>query len=87
VQVNGSILWWTNHRNDFPRLSRFALDVLAIPAVTTDYSRAFSLAKLTVTSWRHSLLGLSIESDQLLKNWVRGGRVTLGDLCLSNKAG
>ncbi|KAI8650877.1 Dimer-Tnp-hAT domain-containing protein [Fusarium keratoplasticum] len=85
-QVNDPIQWWIDHRNAFPRLSRFALDVLAIPAMATDCERAFSLAKLTVTSQRHSLLGSSIESVQLLKNWIRGGRVTLGGLCLSNKA-
>ncbi|KAJ4175316.1 hypothetical protein NW754_16783 [Fusarium falciforme] len=84
-QVNDPIQWWTDHRNAFPRLSRFALDVLAIPAMATDCERAFSLAKLTVTSQRHSLLGSSIESVQLLKNWIRGGRVTLGGLCLSTK--
>ena len=85
-QVNDPIQWWIDHRNAFPRLSRFALDVLAIPAMATDCERAFSLAKLTVTSQRHSLLGSSIESVQLLKNWIRGGRITLGRLCLSNKA-
>ncbi|KAM6513179.1 hypothetical protein FALCPG4_18921 [Fusarium falciforme] len=49
-QVNDPIQWWTDHRNAFPRLSRFALDVLAIPAMATDCERPFSLAKLIVTS-------------------------------------
>ncbi|KAJ0128212.1 Uncharacterized protein HZ326_28689 [Fusarium oxysporum f. sp. albedinis] len=34
----------------------------------------------------HSDILSSIESIQLLKNWIRGGCVTLGGLCLSNKA-
>ncbi|CVL09149.1 uncharacterized protein FMAN_15429 [Fusarium mangiferae] len=85
-QVDDPVRWWIDHSNAFPRLSRFALDVLAIPAMSTDCERAFSLAKLTVSSQRHSLLGSSIESIQLLKNWVRGGCVTLGGLCSSNKA-
>ncbi|KAG6980228.1 putative AC9 transposase [Fusarium oxysporum f. sp. conglutinans] len=85
-QVDDPVLWWIDHSNAFPRLSRFALDVLAIPAMSTDCERAFSLAKLTVSSQRHSLLGSSIESIQLLKNWIKGGCVTLGGLCLSNKA-
>ncbi|KAL9561303.1 hypothetical protein ACKAV7_014658 [Fusarium commune] len=85
-QVDDPIRWWIDHSNAFPRLSRFALDILAIPAISTDCERAFSLAKLTVSSQRHSLLGSSIESIQLLKNWVRGGCVTLGGLCSSNKA-
>ncbi|RFN44005.1 transposase-like protein [Fusarium flagelliforme] len=85
-QVDDPIRWWIDHSNAFPRLSRFALDVLAIPAMSTDCERAFSLAKLTVSSQRHSLLGSSIESIQLLKNWVRGGCVTLGGLYSSNQA-
>ncbi|KAJ0126498.1 hypothetical protein HZ326_30399 [Fusarium oxysporum f. sp. albedinis] len=67
-QVDDPVLWWIDHSNAFPRLSRFALDVLAIPAMSTDCERAFSLAKLTVSSQRHYLLGSSIESIQLLKN-------------------
>ena len=85
-QVEDPIRWWIDHSNAFPRLSRFALDVLALPAMSTDCERAFSLAKLTVSSQRHSLLGSSIESIQLLKNWVRGGCVTLGGLYSSNQA-
>jgi hypothetical protein len=46
--------------------------------MATDCERAFGLVKLTVTSQRHSLLGSSIESVQLLKNWIRGGCVSLG---------
>lgn len=85
--VTDPIQWWVDHRSAFPQLSRFALDVLAIPAMATDCERAFSLAKLTVTSQRHSLLGSTVEELQLLKNWVRGGCVTLGGLCWNSKAG
>ncbi|ENH66575.1 Putative AC9 transposase [Fusarium oxysporum f. sp. cubense race 1] len=85
-QVNEPVCWWIDHSNAFLRLSRFALDVLAIPAMATDCERAFSLAKLTVSSQRHSLLGSSIESVQLLKTWIRGGCASLGGLCLGNKA-
>lgn len=81
------IQWWADHRSAFPQLSRFALDVLAIPAMATDCERAFSLAKLTVTSQRHSLLGSTVEELQLLKNWIRGGCMTLGGLCWNGKAG
>ena len=83
--MNDPVRWWIDHGNAFPCLSRFALDVLAIPAMATDCERAFSLAELTVSSQRHSLLGSSIESVQLLKNWIRGGCVSLGGLCLGNK--
>jgi hypothetical protein len=55
-QVRDPVQWWIDHRSAFPQLSRFALDVLAIPAMAPDYARAFSLTKLTVTSQRHFLL-------------------------------
>jgi hypothetical protein len=42
--------------------------------------RAFGLMKPTFTLKRHSLLGLSIESVQLLKSWVMGGCISLGGL-------
>jgi hypothetical protein len=79
-QVDDPIQWWIDHRSAFPRLSSFALDVLAIPAMATDCKRAFSLAKLTITSQRHSMIGPSIEALQLIKNWIRHGGVTLGGI-------
>jgi hypothetical protein len=84
--VNDPVRWWIDHSNAFLRLSRFALDVLALPAMATDCERALSLSKLAVSSQRHSLLGSSIESVQLLKNWIRGGCVSLGGLYLGSKA-
>jgi hypothetical protein len=33
--VNDPVRWWIDHSNAFPRLSRFALDVLTIPAMAT----------------------------------------------------
>jgi hypothetical protein len=69
----------------FSQLSGFARDVLVIPAVVTNCNGAFSLAKLTVISQRHSLLGSTVEELQLLKNWI--GCVTLGGFCWNSKAG
>jgi hypothetical protein len=80
-QVRDPVQWWINHRSAFPQLRRFALDVLAIPAMATDCGGTFSLEKLTVAPERHPLLLSTIEEMQLLKNWIRGGSVTLGCLC------
>ncbi|KAM5528456.1 transposase-like protein [Fusarium oxysporum f. sp. phaseoli] len=47
--------------------------------MSTYCERTFSLAKLTVSlQSAHSDILSSIESIQLLKNWIRGGCVTLG---------
>lgn len=70
--------WWMDHSGTFPRLSHFALNILAVPAMTADCERTFSLGMLTVTSQRRSLLGSSVETLQLMKNWIRHGGITVG---------
>ncbi|OAQ57534.1 transposase-like protein [Pochonia chlamydosporia 170] len=39
------ILWWKDHQEKYPRLSKFALDILAIPAMSADPERTFSVTK------------------------------------------
>ena len=77
-EVSDPIQWWVDHKGSFPRLSMFALDILAIPAMADDCERAFSTAKLTITSQRHSLKEAMIEMLQLMKNWTRNGCIELG---------
>jgi hypothetical protein len=72
------IQWWFDHEATFPSLSQLALDLAAIPAMGTDPERSFSSAKLTYGSQRHSLDPDTIESLQLMKDWLRKGQVTLG---------
>ncbi|KAF9871170.1 transposase-like protein [Colletotrichum karsti] len=67
------VRWWRDHAETFPALSRLALDVFAVPAMATDCERAFSTAKLTLTSQRLSMLPGTIETIQLSKNWLRRG--------------
>ena len=76
--VDDPVQWWLDRRNSFPRLSRFALDLLAIPAMADDCERAFSVAKLTITSQRHALGETKTEQTQLMKNWIRNAGMTLG---------
>lgn len=77
-QVQNPIDWWLAHREEFPTVSQWALDILAIPAMAADCERAFSLAKLTLTSQRQAMTPLTLEHLQCLKNWLRRGAVTLG---------
>jgi hypothetical protein len=76
--VDEPIQWWMSHRRTFPTLSRLALDILAIPAMATDCERTFSLARLTLTSQRLSMAPSRLEEVQCLKNWLRGGSVSIG---------
>jgi hypothetical protein len=64
------ILWWKDHQEEYPRLSKFALDILAIPAMSVDPERTFSVIKLTISLQRHSLSPQIIEEIQCLRNWL-----------------
>ena len=85
VPIDDPIQWWMDRRLSFPTLSQLALDVFAIPAMAADCERAFSLAKLTLTSQRLSMEPSTLEKVQCLKNWVRRDAVTLGGLYFNNR--
>ncbi|KJZ69294.1 hypothetical protein HIM_11307 [Hirsutella minnesotensis 3608] len=74
------ILWWRDHQEEYPRLSKFALDMLAIPAMSVDPERTFSVTKLTVSSQRHSLSPEIIEEIQCLRNWLGHQAITVGEV-------
>jgi hypothetical protein len=79
-QVDDPVKWWADKRADFPRLSRLALDILAIPAMAADCERVFSIAKLMITSQRHRLQDLTIEMIQLLRHWIGERAVRIGNV-------
>jgi hypothetical protein len=54
-------------------LSKLALDVLAIPAMASDCERAFSTAKLMLTSQRLAMKPDNMGKLQLMENWLKRG--------------
>ena len=74
------ILWWRDHQEEYPRLSKFALDILAIPAMSVDPERTFSVTKLTVSSQRHSLSPETIEEIKCLRDWLAHRAITVGEV-------
>jgi hypothetical protein len=74
------ILWWKEHQEEYPRLSKFALDILAIPAMSVDPERTFSVTKLTISSQRLSLSPEIIEEIQCLRNWLGHQAITVGEV-------
>jgi hypothetical protein len=69
------LTWWLRdeQREDFPNLSKMAIDILSIPAMSADPERTFSGARRTI-SWDRMLLGAStIERGECLKSWIRSG--------------
>lgn len=79
-ECSDPIQWWLDHQPTFPRLSRFALDLLVIPAMADDPERAFSQGKLTLTSQRHRLGEGRIEALQILKNWLKNKVIQVGGI-------
>jgi len=60
------------------RLARIALDMLGIPAMSSDCERVFSQAKLMITGQRHRLKPDIIEACQCLRAWLIIDRKKLG---------
>jgi hypothetical protein len=54
--------------------------------MSADCERAFSLAKLTLTTQRLSIAPSTLEHTQCLKNWLQRGSVRLGGFQLTNAA-
>lgn len=67
------IQWWAldTQRQKFPILSRFALFILSIPAMSDEPERIFSGARRTI-SWERARLGVqAIEHIECLKSYFR----------------
>jgi hypothetical protein len=69
------ITWWRNNKERFPTLHKVALDIFAAPAMSSDLERRFSEASKTCTSSRNSLLGSTLERNQVLRSLIQEGIV------------
>lgn len=65
--------WWLQHQTDYPTLSKMALDILAIPAMSAEVERVFSSASLTITDRRNRLGEEVIEAIECQKSWLQSG--------------
>ena len=74
--------WWLEpeQRKQFPLLSRMAIDIHSIPAMSSEPERVFSGAKHTLSDQRASLKSKTIELLECLKSWFQLGIFTEQDL-------
>ena len=65
--------WWLEptQQKRFPNLSRMALDILSIPAMSADPKRLFSGAKITISDRRNRLRITTIQALECLKSWLK----------------
>jgi hypothetical protein len=60
------------------KIARMAIDMLGIPAMSSDCERVFSQAKLMITGQRHRLKPDIIEASQCLRAWLISDRNKFG---------
>jgi hypothetical protein len=63
--------WWRDHVDEYPTLSRMALDFFSVPAMSSECERVFSLAKLILTTQRQHMNEMTLEAILCLKLWWR----------------
>jgi hypothetical protein len=56
-------------QKNYPNLSRMAVDILSIPAMSAEPERLFSGAKIMITDRRNRLGSDIIETLECLKSW------------------
>jgi hypothetical protein len=65
--------WWRVNSTRFPKLSRLARDLLAIPVSSVASESAFSAGGRTLEDFRTSLTPTMVERLVCANDWIRGG--------------
>ncbi|TVY74496.1 Zinc finger BED domain-containing protein RICESLEEPER 2 [Fusarium oxysporum f. sp. cubense] len=76
-----ALAWWLEEtqQKNYPNLSKMAVDILSIPAMSAEPERLFSGAKITITDRRNRLGSDVVEALECLKSWF-GIREFQGDV-------
>jgi hypothetical protein len=73
VKVHNARDWWLQPAQQelYPHLSKLALEILSIPAMSAEPERLFSAAKLMITDRRNHLSIRMIQALACLKSWYK----------------
>jgi hAT family C-terminal dimerisation region len=63
--------WWGARRQEYPRLSKMAFDLLSIPLMSAECERIFSVTKRFIPSDRNRLKDDIIEAMSSLRHWYK----------------
>jgi hypothetical protein len=77
--VTDPLQYWWEKRDDYPRLSRMALDLLSIPPMSAECERLSSVTGQMVSPLRTRLEASTIGITQTLRSWVRNGLIEAAD--------
>jgi hypothetical protein len=75
--VDDPIQYWLLRKKQYPRLSRMALDLFSIPAMSSEPERIFSLTGQMITPQRSCLLADIIGAAQCISSWEKSGVVQI----------
>ncbi|KJZ74134.1 hypothetical protein HIM_05666 [Hirsutella minnesotensis 3608] len=77
-----ALAWWLEEtqQKNYPNLSKMAVDILSIPAMSAEPERLFSGAKITITDRRNRLGSDVIEALECLKSWFGIQGVQVDDI-------
>jgi hypothetical protein len=68
-KVRDPLAYWAAKQDRYPRLSRMAMDFLAVQPISAECERAFSAAGKMVTPTRSSLDATTVGICQVLRSW------------------
>jgi hypothetical protein len=73
--------WWleTTQQKVYPHLSKMAIDLLSIPAMSAEVERLFSSCKITITDRRNRIGIDTVEAIECLKSWLRESNIAWVD--------
>ncbi len=74
------IQWWKNQFGRLPMLARMALDIFAIPPVSSEPKGVFSGSKRALCGDRGRMNPETLEATQSIKSWLQAGIYTQEDL-------
>ncbi len=89
ITTQTALQWWCQEqqRTRHPRLSRMAIDILSVPAMSAEAERVFSGARRQIPWSRASLGSRVIEQMECLKHWFRNGWLEELDVYLPEEQG
>jgi hypothetical protein len=75
--VDNPIQYWLLRRRQYPRLSRMAMDLFSIPAMSSEPERIFSLTGQMVTPQRSRLKADIIGAAQCISSWEKNRAIQI----------
>ena len=72
-KIKDPLTWWLQHESDYPVLSKMAMDLFSIPAMSSECERVFSQAKKLITDERNRLGHSTVQGDECQKQWLKTG--------------